>query len=111
MREHPPPFFSSLLPFFFSSPLVSNGISGKLLGAVLLWLVLLGIGVAVYKFVFAPRKQAVVVQQSGSQQKFETEITVALDSFSGYCVFRSDAFRRELNAQGIGLNLVDDQAN
>jgi ABC-type nitrate/sulfonate/bicarbonate transport system substrate-binding protein len=90
---------------------VSNGISGKLLGAVVLWLVLLGIGVAVYKFVFAPRKQAVVVEQSGSQQNYETEITVALDSFSGYCVFRSDAFRRELNAQGIGLNIVDDQAN
>lgn len=90
---------------------MSNGISGKLLGAVVLWLVLLGIGVAIYKFVFAPQKKAAVVQQSGSTAKHDTEVTIALDSFSGYCVFRSDAFRRELDAQGIGVNLVDDQAN
>jgi len=104
-------FFSPFLLFSFSPPLVSNGISGKILGAVLLWLVLLGIGAAAYKFVFAPKKKLVAVQQTGSAQAHETEITIALDSFSGYCVFRSDAFRRELDAQSIGLNLVDDQAN
>lgn len=90
---------------------MSQGISGKLLGAVVIWLLLLGIGAALYKFAFAPKVRQVVVQQSGSTPTHETQITVALDSFSGYCVFRSDAFRRELDAQGIGLNLVDDQAN
>jgi len=90
---------------------VSQGISGKVLGAVVIWLVLLGICAVVYKFVFAPRGREVVVQQSGSTPVHDTEIMVALDSFSGYCVLRSPAFRRELDAQAIGLNLVDDQAN
>jgi len=90
---------------------VSQGFGGKLLAAALVWLVLLGICAAVYKFAFAPRKRAQNVQQSGSQPVHDTEITVALDSFSGYCVLRSAAFRRELDAQAIGLNWVDDQAN
>jgi outer membrane protein OmpA-like peptidoglycan-associated protein/ABC-type nitrate/sulfonate/bicarbonate transport system substrate-binding protein len=38
-------------------------------------------------------------------------VRLALDSFSGYCLFRSAEFRRELAAQGIELELVDDKAD
>jgi flagellar motor protein MotB len=38
-------------------------------------------------------------------------VRLALDSFSGYAIFRSPEFARQLAAQGIGLDLVDDGAD
>jgi outer membrane protein OmpA-like peptidoglycan-associated protein len=38
-------------------------------------------------------------------------INLALDSFSGYCVFRSEDFKKKLEAQKLFLNCVDDKAD
>lgn len=41
----------------------------------------------------------------------QTGVTLALDGFSGYCIFRSDSFIEELKARGINLQLKDDGAD
>lgn len=38
-------------------------------------------------------------------------ITIAMDSFSGYAILRTDAFRNELANQGLKLKLADDGAD
>lgn len=41
----------------------------------------------------------------------DNTIAIALDSFSGYCILRSSAFKDALAARGLGLRLVDDGAD
>ncbi|MEM9703708.1 MAG: OmpA family protein, partial [Planctomycetota bacterium] len=45
------------------------------------------------------------------QSRYDATVTIALDSFSGYAVFRSDRFRDELADRGIRLKLKDDEAD
>lgn len=40
-----------------------------------------------------------------------TPLAIALDSFSGYAVFRTPAFKDALKAAGLSLELVDDEAD
>jgi outer membrane protein OmpA-like peptidoglycan-associated protein len=89
----------------------SGGGKRKLLVVAAVWLVLLGLAAVVYKYVFAPRKKEEVVQQTSSDPRVKHRLALALDSFSGYCVLRSDDFHRELAVRGIGLDLVDDKAD
>lgn len=46
-----------------------------------------------------------------SNANIEHQIRLALDSFSGYSILRSPQFHRDLESQGIGIELVDDQAD
>jgi len=102
---------------------------GKLLAVALVWLVLLGVGIAVWKFVFAPARRAAVQQQqqelaeeqelqrqerlqgAGSKSRYQHHLDFHLDSFSGYAILRSDEFAQELGTRGIKLELHDDAAD
>src|SRR5208337_4276125 len=44
-------------------------------------------------------------------EKKHPRTRLALDSFSGYCVFRSDEFKKKLTDMQRKLHLVDDKAN
>ena len=39
------------------------------------------------------------------------KLRLALDSFSGYCIFRSDEFKKKLADQGVDFEYVDDNAD
>jgi outer membrane protein OmpA-like peptidoglycan-associated protein len=52
-----------------------------------------------------------MVQDTSSQSQYKHTVTINLDSFSGYCLLRSDVFKNECRKKGIRVNLVDDAAN
>jgi outer membrane protein OmpA-like peptidoglycan-associated protein len=56
------------------------------------------------------QKQSTLAATSG-ELPYDHEVTMALDSFSGYAVLRSDLFRQLLRRSKIKLELVDDGAN
>ena len=75
------------------------------------WVMILGIGVAVYKFVIAPRLAGKLVQQTSSQTRYDHDIRIAHDSFSGYAILRSSAVQNLLQKKSIKLTFIDDKAN
>lgn len=94
----------------------------KIVLAAIVWLVILAIGVGVWKLVIEPKQQRTAKEQKQSQEKasiektqgtskYTQDITVGLDSFSGYAIFRSEAFQTLLAERGSRVRLVDDKAN
>jgi outer membrane protein OmpA-like peptidoglycan-associated protein len=94
----------------------------KIVLAALVWLVILAIGVSFWKLVLEPRQQESAKQQKQAQEKesldktqgtskYTQDIAVGLDSFSGYAIFRSEAFQAQLAERGTRVRLVDDNAN
>ena len=90
----------------------------KLVLACLVWLVLLGAGVFIYRIIYVPaveekeqaKKEEVLDQTSGSSN-YKHTIGFGLDGFSGYAVMRSNEMKQLLRSQGIRLQLEDDGAN
>lgn len=78
---------------------------GKLLAVCCVWLVILAVAAAAWKLVIDP------ALHPPPAPWYEHEISFALDSFSGYAVFRSRDFRDRLRRKKIKLNLQDDGAN
>lgn len=91
---------------------MSSGRSAKVLVVAAIWLVVIGAGVAIYKFVFVEAKKDRIEEGTSTPDRGQLKsIALSLDSFSGYCVFRSVEMEEELAAQGIYLDLVDDAAD
>ena len=102
---------------------------GKLLAVSLLWLLILGIGVLVWKFVFVRSQQlaearrktleeqrlaeqeAQKQRRGGTSSRYEHEVSFWLDAFSGYALIRSDRLRNELGTKSIRLTFHDDKAD
>jgi len=94
----------------------------KIILAALVWLVVLGIGVSVWKLVIDPVRtkaktetakqeaEASVAATSGTS-RYSQEISLGLDSFSGYAILRTPEFQNQLTNRGIKLKLVDDGAD
>jgi len=94
----------------------------KIVLVALVWLILFGIGVSVYRLVISPirsRQQEQQAQQQAQDQiaatsgtsPYRHEITMGLDSFSGYAVLRSPEFQKQLADRGIRIRNIDDGAN
>jgi outer membrane protein OmpA-like peptidoglycan-associated protein len=94
----------------------------KIVLAALVWLVVLGVGVTFWKLVMEPRRQSLERQAEQAKEldslaktqgtsRYRQELSVGLDSFSGYAIFRSPAFQEQLGQRGIRLKLIDDNAN
>jgi ABC-type taurine transport system substrate-binding protein len=84
--------------------------AGILMAAVI-WLVIAGGLAAAYKYFLHPRLQGRLHQQTGSESRYRQEVRLAVDSFSGYCVLRSEVLRSRLQRQGILWSVVDDGAD
>ena len=95
---------------------------GKLLAVCVVWLALCGIGAALWRLVVTPaveEKAQARAQQAEEQAMaatsgdlpYKDQVTIALDSFSGYAVLRSKRFSQLLRQKQIKLNLVDDNAD
>jgi outer membrane protein OmpA-like peptidoglycan-associated protein len=84
----------------------------KFFGILFIWGLVLGGAGATYWFLFYepdltnPNNPNPVVVPAGM-----TEIKLALDSFSGYCVFRSKEFEKKLAEKKLFLHWEDDEAN
>jgi hypothetical protein len=86
-----------------------SSVRNLLIGAVLLGC-FLAIGVA-FRFLVYPLIQGDLIDSTGSTSQYDHEITIRLDSFSGYAPLRSPNFASDLRNQGIKLNLDDDGAD
>jgi len=88
---------------------------------VLIWGVILGGGAAAYYYLFYNKPADGKVADGGDADKpppppqpphaGSSKLRLALDSFSGYCIFRSDEFKKKLADQGIDYEFVDDNAD
>ncbi|MDG1892892.1 MAG: OmpA family protein [Verrucomicrobiota bacterium] len=83
---------------------------GCLIAAVAWCIIFLILGIS-YKYLVAPYFNLRLTEETGSTSRYEHELTVAIDSFSGYAVLRSPFLKDWLSERQIKLNLVDDGAN
>jgi len=73
--------------------------------------VILLIGAVAWKMMIAPARRQAAVKDWEQTSRYRHHVALALDSFSGYAVFRSQGFQDELAKKKIKLELVDDGAN
>ncbi len=101
----------------------------KIVLAAFVWLVLLAIGVGVWKFLLQPQQRAEQVAQQAEQERQQAEaeekriketegtsrykhtVEFGIDAFSGYAVLRSNELKDELAEKGIRANMRDDSAD
>ena len=79
--------------------------------AVSIWLVIAIVVAVVIKFVVMPQINRDKLEQTGSNTKYEHELTWWGDGFSGYAVARSPEFAANLRDSGIKMSFKDDQAD
>jgi outer membrane protein OmpA-like peptidoglycan-associated protein/ABC-type nitrate/sulfonate/bicarbonate transport system substrate-binding protein len=79
--------------------------------AAIVWCFILALLAAAYKFWVHPHLAKRLNLATSSMSRYKDELVLAADSFSGYCVFRSDAFKQELRDRGIKLAVQDDKAD
>ncbi|MFV1964192.1 MAG: phosphate ABC transporter substrate-binding/OmpA family protein [Pirellulaceae bacterium] len=102
---------------------------GKLLAVCIVWLMILGVGVLVWRFAFVPRRDAARDRQDqaardkeaadranrrkigSSPSRYRFDLDFRLDAFSGYALIRSPDLKNALGTKGIRLNLRDDKAD
>ncbi len=95
---------------------------GRLLAVCCVWLAILTIAAAGWKLLVAPARERAAkeaedeaarqrLKQTSAESRYDHHLRLALDSFSGYAVFRSQEFRNELSKKRIKLELVDDGAD
>ncbi len=84
---------------------------GKLLALCVVWLMVVAAVAIAYRVLVHPTLRDRVLAGTDSDSHYRFTIDIALDSFSGYAVLRSETFREELVKKKIRLNLVDDGAD
>ncbi len=90
-----------------------SGSGSKRLALALVWLAILGGLGAAYKFILAPKGERDLVDRTSSTESdFDgRRVRLAIDSFSGYALFRSEELRSNLRSEGLALALEDDGAD
>lgn len=94
----------------------------QIIAASVVWLGIFLIAGVIWKLLIVPyREQAAKIEKdqqhqqtivkTSAESRYHTQINFAYDSFSGYCVFRSDEFLNELSHKRIKLVPNDDGAN
>ena len=94
----------------------------KILAVCGVWLVVALLAAGAWKLLVAPAKEDAerladerakeeVLNETRADSRYRATVTLALDSFSGYAVLRSAAFKNELADRGVRLNLRDDGAD
>jgi len=79
--------------------------------AAIIWCIILALLGAAYKFWVHPHLSKKLKEATGSVSRYKDELVLAADSFSGYCVLRSETFKQELRDRGIKLRVEDDKAD
>ena len=84
---------------------------GKLLAVCIIWLVIIAALAATYRWVISPSRKDNLRDLTDSDSRYDFQVSLSLDSFSGYAVLRSPEFRKQLQRKRILLDLVDDGAD
>jgi outer membrane protein OmpA-like peptidoglycan-associated protein len=94
----------------------------KMLVVGFVWLSILGVCVVGYRWIFVPQLEKIAEQEAIQEKeellnhtscnaRYTENMTINIDSFSGYLIARSNEFRNELGSYGYGLVLKDDKAD
>lgn len=82
------------------------------------WLVILAIGVAIFKLWYVPKvdkdhqqAEEQVVSATTGESPYKHHLKIGLDGFSGYAILRSPEFKQQLRQSGIKLDVIDDGAD
>ena len=84
---------------------------GKLLAVCVVWLLIVGAIAASYRLLIYPRQRDATLSGTSSSSQYKHSLQIALDSFSGYAILRSEKMKEELAHKRIRLEYVDDEAN
>jgi len=79
--------------------------------AAIIWVVIIVVLAVAAKFLILPYFDRELADETGSDSLFKTEVRIAADSFSGYCILRSPVMKTLLKNDGIKLTIVDDKAD
>lgn len=90
---------------------MNDGRSKGCLIAAILWCLILVLLGAAYKFWVHPHFSKKLSEATGSASRYQDEIVLAADSFSGYCILRSEAFKQELRDRKLKVSVQDDKAD
>ncbi len=90
---------------------MSAGRAKGILIAVVAWVVIIAILAIAYRFIFRPAREAKLTDETGSASRYEHELVVAADSFSGYALLRCPELAGDLAGGGIKLVIDDDGAD
>ncbi len=90
----------------------------KIFLASMVWLILLSIGVFIYRLWYVPtvakhqeQQQAELLDATTGSSSYKHRLRIGLDAFSGYAILRSDAMLQQLRSQEIKVDYVDDGAD
>ncbi len=90
--------------------MADRNVKGILIAAFI-WILIIAVLAVAAKFYVIPYFQRELINKTGSSSQYKHEIRLSADTFSGYAILRSPAFKNELLRQGIKLTIVDDQAD
>ena len=76
-----------------------------------LWIVVVLIAALVWRYVVQPGRDEDLTNQTSEMAEVDHDLAIALDSFSGYAVWRSPELARTLANDRIRLQPIDDQAD
>jgi outer membrane protein OmpA-like peptidoglycan-associated protein len=91
---------------------------GKLLAISIVWLGIVGAAAVAWRVFVKPtlderqqRERELIVEETSGNSRYQHNVTLSLDQFSGYAVLRSPDFQHKLQEKGIRVRLVDDEAD
>ncbi|MHC4799315.1 MAG: OmpA family protein, partial [Planctomycetota bacterium] len=90
---------------------MSEGRAKAVLLIAFAWIVIIVILAVAYRLLIKPTFKDRLTDQTGSESIYKEDITLAADSFTGYCMLRSKAMQDQLRRTGIKLIIEDDGAN
>jgi outer membrane protein OmpA-like peptidoglycan-associated protein len=79
--------------------------------ATIAWCFIFLILAIAYKFLVHPYFSKKLTEETSSSSRYDHEINIAADSFSGYAVLRSPFLKQWLSEKQIKLNVIDDGAD
>lgn len=79
--------------------------------AVGIWVVLALLIAVGFRFLIKPKAEERLAEATGSASRYDHTIRLAADSFSGYCLLRSQSLAAELGERKIKLDVIDDGAD
>ncbi len=84
---------------------------GKLLAVCVVWLLIVAAIAASYRLLIYPRQRNATLSGTSSSSQYQHSLDLALDSFSGYAILRSENMKEELARKRIRLNYLNDEAD
>lgn len=90
---------------------MANNDSEKKLATAAVWCAIFFIMAASYRYLVSPYKKDKLTKDTGSRSKYDHRASLALDSFAGYCILRSERFENLLAREGIKIDIHDDGAD